>query len=274
VSILDEILAHKRREVAERGAAMPHPPARSMPVRDFAAALRGKGVAIIAEFKRASPSRGVISDRWVPSQLAAIYEKGGAAAVSVLTDERYFGGSLDHLREARAACSLPVLRKDFIIDEWQLAETAAAGADAVVLIVAALGNDLDRMLRAARRMGLAALVETHDAGELRRVLDAGAEVIGINNRDLRTFRVNLDTTRELRRLIPPDRIVVSESGITAPDHARALAAMGVNAALVGEALMAADDPAAVLRELVAAGRSAAVTPLRADARDPWDETKT
>jgi len=270
VSILDEILDHKRQEVAERRAVVPRPPARSSPARDFAAALHGEGVVIIAEFKRASPSRGAISTRWTPPQLAAIYESAGAAALSVLTDERYFGGSLDDLREARAACSLPVLRKDFVIDEWQLEETAAAGADAVLLIVAALGNKLDHMLRTARDLGLAALVEAHDREEVRRAVDAGAGIVGINNRDLRTFQVRIETTRELRPRIPADRTVVSESGITAPDHVRALAAMGVNAALVGEALMVADDPALLLNDLVVAGAMA----CRSPARNPRRERKT
>lgn len=254
VSILDEILEHKRAEVAERRAALSHPATRSTPFRDFASALGGEGIAIIGEFKRSSPSRGAIAQSRSPAETAAAYERGGAAAVSVLTDEHYFGGTLEDLREARAACALPVLRKDFIIDEWQLRETAAAGADAVLLICAALRDDLEAMLEAARRLGLTALVETHDAGEVGRAIAAGADVIGINNRDLATFRVDLETTRRLRLLIPPDRVVVSESGIGSADDIRALAGMGVQAALVGEALMTAADPARAVRELVAAGQ--------------------
>jgi len=253
VNVLDEILRHKRQEVAQRRAGQPHPAARGEPARAFASDLRGEGVAIIGEFKRSSPSRGAIAQARTPAETAAAYERGGAAAVSVLTDERYFGGTLEDLREARAACSLPILRKDFIIDEWQLRETAATGADAVLLICAALRDDLEAMLEAARELGLAALVETHDAGEVGRAIAAGADVIGINNRDLATFRVDLETTWRLRPLIPPDRVVVSESGIGSADDIRALAAMGVQAALVGEALMMAADPAAAIRELVAAG---------------------
>jgi indole-3-glycerol phosphate synthase len=254
VSILDEIVRHKRAEVTERRAALPYPGPRPSPARDFAKALRGEGVAIIAEFKRASPSRGRIADNASPRAMAAAYERGGAAAVSVLTEERYFEGSLQDLVEARAACLIPVLRKDFVIDEWQLEESAAAGADAVLLICAALGDDLQPMLRAARNLGLAALVEVHDEDETAHALDAGAEIVGINNRDLSTFQVNLETTRSLRPLIPSDRIVVSESGIRTPDDIRALASLGVNAALIGEVLMLAADPAQSVRKLVKAGR--------------------
>jgi indole-3-glycerol phosphate synthase len=261
VSILDEIANHKRAEVAQRRAALPHPGSRPAPARDFAAALRGDGVAIIAEFKRRSPSRGVITDRWSPAELAAVYESGDAAAISVLTDERYFGGSLDDLREARAACSIPVLRKDFIIDEWQIEETAAAGADAVLLIVAVLGKELDRMLQAAGEFGLAALVEVHTEEQAARALDAGAEIIGINNRDLATFVVG-PVWGLIAPLIPSDRIVVSESGIKTADHVRALAERGVDAALVGEALMTAANPAAFLGELVAAGKEQPAAPSR------------
>jgi len=255
MNVLDEILRHKRKEVAEQRTVPPHPGPRGLPVRDFAAALRGEGVAIIAEFKRASPSRGKIADRLTPADAAKAYEKGGAAALSVLTDERYFAGSLADLEQARAACTLPVLRKDFLIDEWQLEQSAAAGADAVLLICAALGDDLEPMLRTARDLGLAALVETHDAAEVARAVEAGAEIIGINNRDLTTFRVNLGTTQILRPLIPSERTVVSESGISAAEDIRALAAAHVDAALVGEALMAAPDPAAATRQLVEAGKT-------------------
>lgn len=255
MSLLDDIVRHKRAEVEKARGALPHPGERSTPVRDFAKALRADGVSIIAEFKRASPSRGQIADRFSPAEAAQAYERGGAAAMSVLTDERYFEGRLDDLREARSACSLPVLRKDFLIDEWQLEESAAAGADAVLLICAALGDDLGRMLGAARDLGLAALVEAHRGVEVAAAIEAGAEIIGINNRDLATLAVDLRTTRELRPLIPVGHIVVSESGIRTPDDIRALAAMGVDAALVGEALMRAEDVGALLRQLVQAGRS-------------------
>lgn len=255
MSILDEILEHKQKEVAERRAALPHPPARSSSVRDFAGALRCPGASIIAEFKRASPSRGCIADRWPPGQLAAIYESAGAAAMSVLTDERYFGGSLNDLKEARAACSIPVLRKDFIIDEWQLEESAAAGADAVLLIVLALGDALDHMVSATRGLGLAALVEAHTEEQAARALDAGADIIGINNRDLTTYVVGMVVT-DIAPLIPPDRILVSESGLKTPEQVRTLAKRGVDAALIGEALMTAPDPGALLRQLVEAGRVA------------------
>jgi indole-3-glycerol phosphate synthase len=261
VSILDEILEHKDQEVARRRAALPHPPARSSPARDFAGALRCPGVSIIAEFKRASPSRGRIAAHWSPAQLASIYESAGAAAVSVLTDERYFSGSLHDLKEARAACSIPILRKDFIIDEWQLDESAAAGADAVLLIVLALGDALDRMMSAARNLGLAALVEAHTKEQAARALDVGANIIGINNRDLTTYVVGY-VWMDIAPLIPSDRIVVSESGVKTPEHVRALAERGVDAALVGEALMTAPDPGALLRQLVEAGREAPESPPR------------
>ena len=261
MSILDEILEHKQQEVAERRAALPHPPARSSSKRDFAGALRCPGVSIIAEFKRSSPSRGLIADRWSPTQLAAMYESAGAAAMSVLTDERYFGGSLNDLKEARAACSIPVLRKDFIIDEWQLEESAAAGADAVLLIVLAVGDQLERMLRGARDRGLEALVEAHTEEQAARALDAGADIIGINNRDLTTYVVG-PSAIGIAPLIPADRVLVSESGIRTPEHVRVLAERGVDAALVGEALMTAADPGALLRQLVQAGREPPESPPR------------
>lgn len=259
--ILAEILAHKRAEVAAQKARWPLDQVqtqarRQPPPRDFAAALRSApDLAIIAEVKRASPSAGAIRPDADPVELARCYARAGAAAISVLTDHRFFRGSLDDLVRVRQAVDRPVLRKDFLIDPYQVWEARAAGADAVLLIVAALADvDLIALQALANDLGMAALVEVHTAEEVERALRAEARLIGINNRDLRTFTVDLTTTERLRPLIPPDRLVVSESGIqTAADVAR-LRRAGVRAVLVGEALMRAPDPAVRLREFQEAGR--------------------
>ncbi|HEX7127652.1 MAG TPA: indole-3-glycerol phosphate synthase TrpC [Thermodesulfobacteriota bacterium] len=263
MSILDEILAHKASEVAAARAIRPAEDLRAAapgvaPHRPFEAALRprpGARPRIIAEVKRRSPSKGAIRAEADPVAVARAYEAGGAAAVSVLTDARYFGGSLDDLLAVRAAVALPVLRKDFIIDAYQLAESAAAGADAVLLIVRALpGDRLGRLLDESRRLGLEALVEVHDAAEMAAAAAAGATVIGINNRDLRTFTVDTGLTLRLAPLAPRGAVVVTESGIATPADIDALASAGVSAFLIGESLMRADDPAAALRRLREAGR--------------------
>jgi indole-3-glycerol phosphate synthase len=223
------------------------------PRRPFEAALRqrpGAGPRIIAEVKRRSPSKGAIKEGADPAAVARAYEAGGAAAVSVLTDARYFGGSLDDLVAVRAAVGLPVLRKDFIIDAYQLAESAAAGADAVLLIVRALpGDRLPRLLAEARRLGIEALVEVHDAAEMAAAAAAGATVVGINNRDLGTFTVDTGLTVRLAPLAPRGAVVVSESGIAAPADIAKLTAAGAAAFLVGESLMRAGDPTRALRDL-------------------------
>ncbi len=216
-------------------------------------ALRREGrVNIIAEIKRASPSKGVIREGAAPADIAAQYEKGGAAAISVLTEEDRFLGSLHDLRAARAAVSLPVLRKDFIFDEYQLYEAAAAGADALLLIVAALDDAQLRRLRQVteEELGMDALVEAHTAEELRRALNCGASVIGVNNRDLRTFEVSLDVSVKLSRQVPAGVSLVSESGLRSPADIRRLRELGYRGFLIGESLMRAEHPAETLRALI------------------------
>ena len=222
------------------------------PVRDFAAALRRTDgrVGVIAELKRRSPSKGELAPDLDPNATAKAYEAGGASALSVLTDGPFFGGSLADLGAAAAVCALPILRKDFIVDRYQVVEARAAGADALLLIVSALDDaTLGELLAETRAVGLDALVEAHDEDEVARAVRAGAEVIGVNNRDLRTFTVDRELVVRLRSRVPADRVVVAESGIRdAADVAR-LRAAGVDAMLVGEALMRAPDPAAALRAL-------------------------
>jgi indole-3-glycerol phosphate synthase len=251
-SILAEILAAKRREVeAGRGRA---PRARTTPVRDFAAALRRGGAArprVIAEIKRASPTAGPIRPGADAAAIAAEYEAAGAAAVSVVTDAPFFDGALADLAAARARVGLPVLRKDFLVDPWQVGEAAEAGADAVLLIVRALDDRaLGALLREAGRLGLAALVEVHDAAEAERALAAGARLVGVNHRDLATFAIDLGLSARLRPLVPADRVLVAESGIRTGDDLRRLADAGVDAVLVGEALMRRPSPGAALAELL------------------------
>jgi indole-3-glycerol phosphate synthase len=225
--------------------------------RPFNEALVRPGLSLIAEFKRRSPSAGQIApDSTDVSLRVAAYERGGAAALSVLTDERHFGGSLADLRAARAACSMPIIRKDFIVDPYQLYEAAVNGADAVLLIVAALGDDALRTLREeARSIDLDCLVEVHHAEELERALEAGAEVIGINNRNLDDGSVDVATTYELMPDVPAGKTVVAESGISAREELEELDRVGVDAVLIGGALMAAEDPEAKTRELTGSDES-------------------
>jgi indole-3-glycerol phosphate synthase len=220
--------------------------------KDFAGALRGPRLAVIAEMKQRTPTMGVLADEYSPADLAHAYTEGGAAAISVLTQMASFGGRLEHVMAARAATSLPILRKDFVTDPFEIAEARAAGADAVLLIVAALErSQLKQLLAVASSRGIAALVEVHDEPETNAALEAGAQLIGINHRDLRTFAVDLALTERLRKVIPTSVVVVAESGIRTPDDARRVYEAGANAILVGEALMRADNPAGRIRELMA-----------------------
>jgi indole-3-glycerol phosphate synthase len=256
--ILDDILARTRADLGPRQAARPlseleAAAARMPPARSLARALRRPGqIACIAEFKRRSPSAGWIAEGAEPSATARAYAAGGAAAMSVLTDGPFFGGNLEDLRAARAACDVPILRKDFVVDRYQIVEARAAGADAVLLIVAALDDaQLAALLAATRQVGLDALVEAHDEVEVARAVAAGASIVGINNRDLRTFTVDRDLAARMRPRVPADRVIVAESGIRDSADVARLRAAGVDAILVGETLMRAPDPAAALRALVA-----------------------
>jgi len=255
MTVLDRILERKREEVAALRAGpgraeLAARAARAETPRGFARALvAGPSPRVVAEFKRASPSRGEIRPGADPAAIARDYAASGAAALSVLTDREFFRGELADLRAARAACALPVLRKDFTIDPLQLFEARAEGADAALLIVAALADaQLRELLACARELGLDALVEVHDEPELERALAHGAALVGINNRDQRDFKTDVGVTRAL---LPraAGRVVVSESGLDSPEVVRALAAEGASAFLVGEALMRAPDPGAALRRL-------------------------
>lgn len=254
--ILDDIIEHKRREVDEakrrnpieklRARVAPREPGR------FRKAVGQPGrLCLIAEIKKASPSRGVIRADFDPAAIARSYADGGASAISVLTDAQYFQGDVSHLVQARKESGLPVLRKDFIIDEHQIWESAAIGADAALLIVAALdAGQLKDYLQLAAEIGLDTLVEAHDAAEIETALDAGAEIVGINNRDLRTFKTDIETTLRLAERIPDDRVIVSESGIHTREDAQKVRDAGANAILVGEALMTCADVSGKIRELI------------------------
>jgi indole-3-glycerol phosphate synthase len=223
--------------------------------KDFAGALRGPGLSVIAEMKQRTPTMGVLVEDYRPADLAHAYTEGGAAAISVLTHMAGFGGRPEHVMAARAATNLPILRKDFVTDPYEIGEARASGADAVLLIVAALDKPhLAELLAVARSRGIAALVEVHDESETSIALEVGAELIGINHRDLRTFAVDLALTERLRKLIPPSIVVVSESGIHDADDARRVYEAGANAVLVGEVLMRAEEPAQRIRELTAWSR--------------------
>jgi indole-3-glycerol phosphate synthase len=257
MSVLDEIVANTRAEVARRKSAVPRASLERQcdaapATRDFEGALRGAAgsVRLIAEVKKASPSRGVLSSDLDPAALATTYATSGAHAISVLTDQKYFRGSLDDLRNVRAAVDVSLLRKDFTIDEYQLWESRAAGADAVLLIVSILEPvRLAELSAAAKGLGLAALVECHTAAELDQALSAGSRIIGINNRDLATFETRITTTLELLPLVPPGPIVVSESGFFTAADVRTVVAAGAHAILVGEGLVRSGDVPAKVREL-------------------------
>lgn len=255
-SVLERILAHKGEEVAARQREEPEERLRDRlagapPLRDFTAALRDRQPAVIAEIKRASPSAGTIRADFDPAALARAYAQGGAAALSVLTDRTFFGGDDTFLRQAREAAGLPVLRKDFTIHPYQVLEARVLGADCILLIVAALDDaTLAACLERARELGLAALVEVHDRGELERALAAGADLVGVNNRDLHTFETHLETSEVLAREVPEGVTLVAESGIhTAADLER-LGAAGIGAFLIGESLMRQEDPGAALAGLL------------------------
>jgi indole-3-glycerol phosphate synthase len=259
--ILNRILAVKAAEIVEARskcslAAMRERAGALPPARDFAAALRAKiasgGAAVIAEIKKASPSKGVLRQDFDPRAIAASYAAGGAACLSVLTDRQFFQGAPEYLAAARAACALPTLRKDFIVDPYQVFEARAMGADCILLIVAALAPAQMRDLEAlAMELGLAVLVEAHDAAELDLALQLRTPLVGINNRNLRTFEVTLETTLALLPRVPAERLVVTESGILSRADVARMRASRVSAFLVGEAFMRAPDPGVALRELFA-----------------------
>jgi len=253
---LEEILEVKRQEIEQlrqRAAELDRQAKARKDFRDFRSALTQttEKLAVIPEIKKASPSAGVIVDAFEPVELAKNYERAGANAISVLTDSKFFQGSLEHLRNVRDAVSLPLLRKDFIWDRAQIAESAANGADAILLIVAALTQDqLVRLLKGAKEFRLDALVEVHSVDEVQRALEAGAEIVGINNRNLATFDVDLTVTEKLCREVPDDVILVSESGIKTPQDIARMKACGVDAVLVGEALMRGEVSIEQLRAVI------------------------
>jgi indole-3-glycerol phosphate synthase len=259
--ILQRIVEVKREEVAAARRRRDLPSLRREAEalggqRDFAGALRQRiaagGAGVIAEIKKASPSKGVLREHFVPSEIAASYARHGAACLSVLTDERFFQGAPQYLREARAACPLPVLRKDFMIDEYQVVEARAWGADCILLIAACLDDAQMADLEAvALGLGLAVLVEVHDGAELERALRLKTPLVGINNRNLRSFEVSLDTTLALLPAVPSDRLLVTESGILGRADVQRMRDAGVHAFLVGEAFMRADDPGEALAALFA-----------------------
>ncbi len=257
--ILRRIVEVKHDEVAKARAVRPLAALREeaearRDARGFGAALRAKLAAgrsaVIAEVKKASPSKGVLREHFVPAEIAASYERHGAACLSVLTDEPFFQGSAAYLQQARAACALPVLRKDFMVDEYQVVEARAMGADCILLIAACLDDAQMADLEAtAFALGLDVLVEVHDGDELARALKLKTPLVGINNRDLRSFEVTLDTTLALLGQVPADRLLVTESGVLAPADVQRMRAAGVNAFLVGEAFMRAPDPGQALQAL-------------------------
>ncbi len=259
--ILKKIVARKHEEIAERRAAVPEVDlaARARDAdspRGFVVALQARIAegrpGVIAEIKKASPSKGVLREDFDPAAIAASYARHGAACLSVLTDRDFFQGSEAYLQQAREACELPVLRKDFIVDPYQVTEARAIGADCILLIAACLDDvQMSELNAQAQALGMDVLVEVHDAGELARALALPGALLGINNRNLRTFEVSLETTIELLPAIPDDRLVVTESGILAPQDVRHMRSHGVHAFLVGEAFMRADDPGVRLAELFA-----------------------
>lgn len=257
MNVLDTILAHKRHEVAEAESRMPFSELEKQlscalsvcPFRDALHRTDGR-VAVIAEVKKASPSKGVLCEDFDPLHIAQTYAQNGASAISVLTDERFFQGHLDYLRTIRLHVPIPVLRKDFLISRYQVLEARVAGADAILLIVAALSDrQLSDLLAYTHELGMGALVEVHTEKELHRALDAGATIIGVNNRDLTTFHTTVEVTERLAPLIPPGCILVSESGIETAEDVRRVAQAGAHAVLVGESLMRAKDIGEKLREL-------------------------
>lgn len=258
---LTPILERRREDVAADRLARPLAAIEAAlrdapPTRGFKAALAQPGLQVIAEIKRRSPSQGTLKGDAEPALVAASYERGGAAALSVLTEPHAFDGRLEDLVAARGAVALPAIRKDFVIDPYQLAEGRLAGADAALLIVAALGRATAEFLDAARHYGLDVLVEVHNEAELEIAIDAGADLIGVNNRDLTTLAIDLATSERLRKLIPADRMAVAESGLDAAADYLRMARAGYDAVLVGTSLMTAGDPAGTLRQILAEIRQA------------------
>jgi len=254
--ILADIVRSVRESLAERKKLAPLDSLRNGAAgterRDFLKFITGGGVSVIAEMKKASPSAGILRKEYDPAGIAKGYEEAGATALSVLTEERHFGGSLSDLIAVKAAVSLPVLRKDFIVDEYQIFESAAAGADAILLIARILNEDeLGRFLSISAELGLSALVEAHTEGDIRRAIGAGARIIGVNNRDLATLKTSIERSIELKSMIPADRIAVSESGIRGREEIEALGRAGFQAVLIGEALLKNEDPGRALAELLA-----------------------
>ena len=259
--ILDKIVAVKRQEVAaalkQKPLAMVRADAESRVLtRDFEGAMRAKiaagQAAVIAEIKKASPSKGVLRADFIPADIAQSYAEFGAACLSVLTDKQFFQGSVDYLKQARASCNLPVLRKDFMIDAYQVYEARAMGADAILLIAACLDDgQMAEMEAVARSLDMAVLVEVHDRAELERALQLKTRLVGINNRNLKTFEVSLQTTLDMLPDVPADRLLITESGIQTPEDVRRMRDGKVNAFLVGEAFMRASDPGEALAQLFA-----------------------
>lgn len=259
--ILDKIVAVKREEVAATSAKKPLAVMRAdaesrVLTRDFEGALRAKiaagQAAVIAEVKKASPSKGVLRQEFIPADIAQSYAEHGAACLSVLTDKQFFQGSVDYLKQARASCDLPVLRKDFLIDVYQVYEARAMGADAILLIAACLDDvQMAEMEAVARSLDMAVLVEVHDRAELDRALKLKTRLVGINNRNLKTFDVSLQTTLDMLPAVPPDRLLVTESGILSADDVKRMREAHVNAFLVGEAFMRAAEPGEALAKLFA-----------------------
>jgi indole-3-glycerol phosphate synthase len=254
--ILDEICAYKREVVEACKQAVPIARLReaaeeARPPADFRRALRGEGISLIAEVKHASPTKGVFMQEWDPVDVAGAYEQGGASAISVLTDEKYFRGSLDDLTVVRKHVAVPCMRKEFIVDEYQIFEARAALADAILLIVRVLSDEqLKDYHQVAKSLGMSCLVETHNAEEIERAIKAGAHIIGINNRDLDTFHTDIHTTLDLKKRVPGGYVLVSESGIRTRDHVKMLEDGGVDAILVGETLVTSRDIVAKIRELL------------------------
>lgn len=259
--ILNKILAVKAQEVAASLTVKPLNVIRTeaeqaLPTRDFVAAIRNKisagPAAVIAEIKKASPSKGILREDFRPAEIARSYAEHGAACLSVLTDEQFFQGNADYLKQARAACNLPVLRKDFIVDEYQIYQSRAMGADAILLIAAALEvAKMQAFEELARSLGMAVLVEVHNADELAAALQLSTPLVGVNNRNLRTFEVSLQTTLDLLKCIPDNRIVVTESGILNASDVQLMRDHQVHAFLVGEAFMRANDPGVELAQVFA-----------------------
>jgi indole-3-glycerol phosphate synthase len=264
MSVLDDILAGVREDLAERQARvslddLKLEAQRKPDAKDPMPVFRGDGIAIIAEVKRSSPSKGALADIADPAALASEYELGGAAAISVLTEQRRFGGSLEDLREVRGRVDVPVLRKDFIVSSYQLWEARAAGADMVLLMVAALEQEaLVSLIERAHSIGLCPLVEVHDEEETRRAVDGGAQLIGVNNRDLKTLEVDRNTFARVAPVIPTNLVRVAESGVRGPHDVIEFARAGADVVLVGETLVTGRDPRASVADLVAAGSHPAI----------------